>query len=214
MNPTTREWLLGLRDFAAERRDQKPARPPAVDPAASAAERSILGATLATRLAEIDTIRAARCSRQSAALPDPAADPDADPALVLTTSPVGIDAAEQLLASKGDLAAIVGDRLAAVTELEYRLWCIRHPDEGHLLHVNLWNWVKTRVPRQRWGEFAAHPLGPGESYWLHRTGLAGAGRLDRRDCHLWKWNGRHAALLQPFVAESAVSALGGDHPAD
>ena len=214
MNPTTREWLLGLRDFAAERRDHKPARPPAVDPAASAAERSILGATLATRLAEIDTIRAARRSRQSVALPDPAADPDADPALVLTTSPVGIDAAEQLLASSGDLAAIVGDRLAAVTELEYRLWCIRHPDEGHLLHVNLWNWVKTRVPRQRWGEFAAHPLRPGESYWLHRTGLAGAGRLDRRDCHLWKWNGRHAALLQPFVAESAVSALGGDQPAD
>lgn len=214
MNPTTREWLLGLRDFAAERRDQKPARPPAVDPAASAAERSILGATLATRLAEIDTIRAARRSRQSVALPDPATDPDADPALVLTTSPVGIDSAEQLLASSGDLAAIVGDRLAAVTELEYRLWCIRHPDEGHLLHVNLWNWVKTRVPRQRWGEFTAHPLRPGESYWLHRTGLAGAGRLDRRDCHLWKWNGRHAALLQPFVAESAVSALGGDQPAD
>ena len=214
MNPTTREWLLGLRDFTAERRDQKPARPPAVDPAASAAERSILGATLATSLAEIDTIRVARRSRQSVALPDPAADPDADPALVLTTSPVGIHAAEQLLASSGDLAAIVGDRLAAVTELEYRLWCIRHPDEGHLLHVNLWNWVKTRVPRQRWGEFAAHPLGPGESYWLHRTGLAGAGLLDRRDCHLWKWNGRHAALLQPFVAESAVSALGGDQPAD
>jgi hypothetical protein len=86
----------------------------AVDPAATAAERSILGATLATRLAEIDTIRAARRSRQSAALPDPAADSDPDPALVLTTSPVGIDAAEGLLASSGDLAAIVGDRLAAV----------------------------------------------------------------------------------------------------
>lgn len=210
MNPTTREWLLGLRDWAAEQRGRAPTPPTDADVAARAAERSILGATLATRLAEIDTIRAARHPRGSGA----AGQLDLDPAIVLTTSPVGIAAAEQLLASSGDLAVIVGDRLAAVTELDYRLWCIRHPDEGHLLHVNLWNWVKTRVPRQRWGEFAAHPLGPGESYWLHRTGIAGAGLLDRRECHLWKWNGRHAALLQPFVAESAVSALGADHPAD
>jgi hypothetical protein len=97
--------------------------------------------------------------------------------------------------------------VAAVTELEYRLWCIRHPDDAYRLHVNLWSWVKTRVPQQRWHEFATYPLRSGDVYWLHRTGVSGAGAADARHCHLWKWNGRHAALLQPHIREQTVSHL-------
>ena len=104
-----------------------------------------------------------------------------------------------------NLAAAEAWRIVPVTELEYRLWCIRHPDDDHRHHVNHWNWIKTRVPAQRHAEFARHPLGPGEAYWLHRVGTAGAGAADRRDCHLWRWNGRHAALLQAFVREGGVS---------
>ena len=195
MTPFTRRWLDGLRDFAAGHRATKPL-PAATDPAAWAAEQSILGASFATRLADVGAIRAARRDRGDGC--------DPDPALVLTTSAAGIEAATGLLASSRDLALLVDDRLAVVTELEYRLWCIATPDDGYQAHVNLWSWIKTRVPEQRWAEFARHPLAAGEAYWLHRTGIAGAGRLDRRDCHLWKWNGRHAALLEAFVVERTV----------
>lgn len=195
---TAGRWLEGLRRFAAARRAAEPPRSPG--PAAqAAAERSIIGAALATSLAELDAVRAVRRSL-------PAADPF--PAIVLTTSAVGIAAAEEMLASTPELAALADGRLVAVTELEYRLWCMRSPDEPFSHHVNLWNWVKTAVPRQRWGEFAAHPLAAGEAYWLHRTGRAGAGPLDARACHLWKWNGRQAVLLEPFVPERGVGPLG------
>jgi hypothetical protein len=191
----TREWLEGLRSFVAEHRQRKPLATRDSGDAAWHAERSILGASLVARLAEIEQIRTARRSL-------PGVDPD--PALVVTTSAVGIEAVQSLRGSSAELAALAGDALEPVTELEYRLWCIRHPDEGHRMHVNLWSWVKTRVPEQRHGEFARHPLAAGEHYWLHREGLAGAGSLDRRACHLWKWNGRHAALLEAFVAERGV----------
>jgi hypothetical protein len=204
VHPTTRAWLDGLRDFAIDRRESAPRSVLSGDPAAWNAERSILGAALAARLSEVERYRTARLQRPAAR---DGLDPD--PAIVVTTSAPGIAACAGLLTTAGDVALLVGDRIVAVTELEYRLWCIRHPDDGYLRHVNLWNWVKTRVPEQRRHEFSRHPLGPDEAYWLHRTGLAGAGPLDRRECHLWKWNGRHAALLQAFVAERRVGELGG-----
>jgi hypothetical protein len=192
-------WLDGLRHFVHAHRLAKPLRSPAVSAAASAAERSIIAASLSTRLADIDAVRAAR-----RLLPDA----DTNPAIVITTSAVGIAAVEEMLASVPDLAALAGDRVEAVTELEYRLWCIRAPDEGFIRHVNVWNWIKTAVPEQRWAEFSDYPLGEGEVYWLHREGCSGAAALDRRGCHLWKWNGRHAALLRAFVTERSVGPLG------
>ena len=50
MTPDTRDWLEGLRDFAAAYRERKPS--PAAEPtaAAAAAERAILAADLTTRL--------------------------------------------------------------------------------------------------------------------------------------------------------------------
>jgi len=198
MLPTTRTWLDGLRDFAEEHRVGKPLVEP--EPAvARTAERMILAAHLATVLAGWEQVLSAR----RAGTPDG----DPDPAVVITTSAVGITVAEEQFATGSLPARDLAERAVAVTELEYRLWCIRHPDDGHLRHVNLWNWVKTSVPRERHAEFAGHPLGPGEAYWLHRAGMVGAGTADRRDCHLWKWNGRHAALVEAFVAERGVSRL-------
>jgi hypothetical protein len=198
MLPTTRTWLEGLRDFAAEHRVRKPLAEPD-PPAARAAERMILGSHLATVLAGWEQVLS---DRQAGTR-----DGDPDPAVVITTSAVGITVAEEQFATGSLPARHLAERAVAVTELEYRLWCIRHPDDGHLRHVNLWNWVKTSVPRERHAEFARHPLGPVEAYWLHRAGVAGAGTADRRDCHLWKWNGRHAALVEAFVAERGVSGL-------
>lgn len=193
------KWLDGLRHFVHDRRLSKPLRSAAVSAAESAAERSIIAASLATRLAEIDAVRESRRM-----LPD--ADPN--PAIVITTSAVGIAAVAEMLASVPDLAAVTGDRLEAVTELEYRLWCIRSPDDGFIHHVNVWNWIKMAVPAHRWTEFSGYPLAEGEAYWLHREGCSVAAALDRRGCHLWKWNGRHASLLRAFVTERGVGPLG------
>lgn len=204
MRSETRDWLEGLRDFATEHRRTKPLAQPTAA-AQRAAERSILASHLVSWLDDLTEVFAAREATV------PGADPD--PAIVLTTSAVGIEVATDLwTGNQGGsgghpLAVSLAPAIAAVTELEYRLWCMRSPDEEHRLHVNHWNWIKTRVPPQRAGEFARHPLGPGESYWLHRTGTAGAGRGDRRDCHLWKWNGHHASLLEAHVREAAVSHL-------
>jgi len=198
MLATSRTWLDGLRDFATEHRQRKPLAEP--QPAAArAAERMILASQLATVLSGWDQVLSAR----RAGLPES----DPDPAVVITSSAVGIAVAGEQFATGSLPARAIADQAVAVTELEYRLWCIRHPDLGHQWHVNLWNWVKTSVPRERQAEFARHPLGPDEAYWLHRTGIAGAGPADRRDCHLWKWNGRHAALVEAFVTERGVSGL-------
>jgi hypothetical protein len=204
MLPAARDWLAGLREFAAAGRVEKPLAA-AGSPAEQAAERMILAAQLSTWLAGCETILQAR--REALATGADPVQHDPDPAIVITTSPVGIAVAAEQFAGGSLPARAVAGRAAAVTELEYRLWCIRHPDDGYARHVNIWNWIKTRVPPQREAEFARHPLAAGEVYWLHRAGIAGAGRADRRDCHLWKWSGRHATLLEAFVTESGVAEL-------
>ncbi|MFM9058683.1 MAG: hypothetical protein ACKOSQ_06140 [Planctomycetaceae bacterium] len=133
---------------------------------------------------------------------------DADPAIVITTAPAGVAVAEEILGRDDPLAREVRSRAACVTEREYRAWCMRHPDHEYRLHVIHWSWLKTRVPPQRDAEFARHPLRDGERYWLHRTGTEGAGVADRWATHLWKFDGRHAALLEAFVTEPHVDRFG------
>jgi len=198
MNQETREWLAGLRQrIAATRRGPGPAGPAGVAPPAAAmaaAERMILGAHLALW---IDNDLLPLLAERGAGL---ARGADPDPAIVITTSPVGIDVVDEALARDEPLRASLREQVVAVTEREYRDWAQAAPDPDHRLHVNHWSWVKTSVPRARHEEFAAHRLAQGESYWLHRVGTTGCG-AERRTCHLWKWNGTVATLLQPFVTE-------------
>jgi hypothetical protein len=199
MRSDTRAWLDGLRGFATEERSPRPPPDDAPPTAAFAAERMIIAARLTALLVGIDLLTAARRTRGSGGT----AGYDPDAALVLSTGPAGLATAADLVGPTGPFSGL-GSRLVAVTERQYRLWCIRTPDPAFERHVNLWNWVKTRVPPERNAEFARHPLAAGESYWLHRVGVAGAGAADRHECHLWKWNGRHASLLEALVTEGVV----------
>lgn len=197
MKQATREWLAGLRQRVADsRRGPGPAGPAgdARSPAATAAERMILAGHLTVWID--NELLALFETRQQSLSPD--ADPH--PAIVITTSPVGIDVVDEALARDEPLMASLREQVMAVTEREYRDWTRSHPDPAHLLHLNHWSWVKTSVPAARHDEFAAHPLAGGESFWLHRTGTTGCG-AERRFCHLWKWNGTAAALVRPFVSE-------------
>lgn len=188
MNPSARDWLDGLQQFADEFRLQKPLAKAAVRAAEATAQRAILAVHMATWI-------------ESGAIRIPATH-----AIAWTTSDLGIDVADELVARHESLAASIRPRLVAVREIEYRMWTKDHPDAGHLLHVNHWSWIKAPVPRQRWHEFRRHPLRDGESYWLHRTGSAGPGSEESRHAHLWKWTGSQAVLLEPFITER-VDAL-------
>ncbi|MEI6719089.1 MAG: hypothetical protein WCL41_11680, partial [Betaproteobacteria bacterium] len=96
---TTNAWLQGLRAFVVEHRLGKPLPTPPAGDAQWAAERSILGAALATRLSEVEAIRQTRRALGYGT--------GADPALVLTTSAAGMAATTAVLESAGDLAALV-----------------------------------------------------------------------------------------------------------
>jgi hypothetical protein len=199
MTAATLAWLEGLRAHATASRqvahdDERPT-------AEVAAERAVLAAHLAVWLdTELSGILAEReAEARTGGLPADAA-MDAEPALVLTTTVAGLAAAADLLGRDDPLMRQWRERFACVTELEYRRFCMRHPDQEYRLHIAHWSWMKTRVPPQRWPAFARWPIGPGDSYWLHRTGTAGAGR-ERRSSHLWKWNGTTTAILKAFVDE-------------
>jgi hypothetical protein len=96
MTPAS-DWLDGLRDFVHAERSVKPPRPIATTPAATAAERSIIGGSLTTRLAELDALREARRSL-------PPGDPD--PAIVITTSAIGCAAIASFPAREVVLGAL------------------------------------------------------------------------------------------------------------
>jgi len=197
MTPESEAWVEGLRAHAtAARIGGADVERPAVE---IAAERALLAAHLVawfdTELPGLLAERAANARAEERA----GVEIDPEPAIVITTTAAGCAAAAELLDRGDPLTRQLRDRFACVTELEYRQWCMRHPDDDYRLHFAHWSWMKTRVPPQ-WGpKLAQWPINAGECYWLHRTGTAGAGR-ERRSSHLWKWNGTIAAILKPFVA--------------
>jgi len=198
MTPDARDWTDGLRRFSEEHRAPRHVRRVPVpsgnhanpDPAAdvaSAAQGEILAACLSTWRS---TVLAA------------AFESHPDVAVVLTTSPPGMAAADAYAAS---LAPADAARFVAVTEKAYRGWCMRAPDEAHRLHVILWSWIKAPLPAARHAEFARWPIGPSEAYWLHRRGGGDhAGTWYATD--LYRWDGSQATLL----ARDLVERLGKD----
>ncbi len=191
MTPAARDWLEGLRRFSEEHRAPRPERrvpvpsePSAVAPVALAAETAILAAWLEGRGRAI--LSATLAERPGAAI-------------AFTTTPGGFEAAVRLADS---LPAADSGRVAVVTEVEYRGWCMHAPDEAFALHENLWSWVKRPLPERRRGEFAAWPIPASHRYWLHRQGRAGAAG-EWRSADLWQWDGAAATLLAEGVSETA-----------
>lgn len=198
MTPETKAWLEGLREHAATAR--RGGSDDGTPPSAFNAERALLASHLVVWLdTEVPGLLAERAAEAKAGLAA-GTEIDPEPAIVLTTTAAGVAAAADLLERDDPLMRQLRERFACVTELEYRRFCMRRPDDDYRLHIAHWSWMKTRVPAQWRPRFARWPIHAGETYWLHRTGTAGAG-AERRSSHLWKWNGSTAAILKPFVDE-------------
>jgi hypothetical protein len=197
MTPAAREWLVGLRRFSEEHRaaqdplaasvpsetdSTRPDRAVRASPAALAAQAGIIAEhARAWAIPEIQRLAAAR----------------KEVGIVATTSSPGIEAVGGLIAQ---LPESIRERVAIVTELEYRFWCMRSPDQSHRLHVTLWTWLKAPLPPQRRREYARHPIPPTASYWLLRYGFAGHGD-EWRSADLYAWDDCVATLLERGVSE-------------
>lgn len=198
MSRRSPEWLAGLREHVESARLAAGPAGPTGSPIASAAARAAERMILATHLVVwLENEWPALLAERNAAA---RRDVEREPAIVVTTSPTGLDVAAEVLGRDEPLMIALRRSVVAVTEREYRDWTRAHPDPDHRLHVNHWSWVKTSVPEARRAEFSSFPLAPGEAFWLHRTGTAGCG-AERRLCHLWRWNGTAASLVQACVAE-------------
>lgn len=197
MTPATEQWRDGLIAFL-ERDRQKPRHRSVGDPepAVSAEAERIVAASVGQWLAQgLAHHLAARRARSASLSEAEAAGFDADPAILLTTTPLGLPIAERL-------AAEDGRGIICLLEVEYRRWCREQPDADWRHHVVAWDWVKTGLPRVRQGDFPAHPLKAGEHYWLHRTGIAGVEAEEIRNSALLAFDGTQSRLLAASTVET------------
>ena len=196
MTPSTRAWRDGLIAFLAEDR-RRPRHRSTADPERAVLEevQRVVHQSVSQWLTETLPNQLQRRRGRVSVLPGEASGFDPDPAVLLTTTPIGLPIAEQLAAD--DPHGVV-----CLLEVEYRRWCRRQPDEAMQHHVTAWNWVKTNLPRVRQDDFPQHPLAPGESYWLHRTGIAGVTTDELRNTALLAFDGTRTRLLAASTVET------------
>ena len=197
MTPAARDWLNGLRRFSEEHRATQAPLVAAV-PSETGSKRSPPAhGDSAAAIGAQGAIIANKCAAWglSTLLDLAAARPDA--VIAVTTSAPGLEAIARMVASLPE--PIIG-RVAIATEMEYRFWCMRAPDEAHRLHMMLWSWIKAPLPRQRRGDYPRHPIADTASYWLLRYGHEGHG-APWRSADLYSWDGAVAALLATGIAE-------------
>ncbi len=189
--PAAADWLAGLRAFITQRRHRSASRsaqqppPPAAE---LAAEAELIAAHLRDWLPPLPPLLAGQ-GRTG----------DRQPAIAITTSLAGLQAATKIAAEPQFRELLAS--CCFVTESEYRFWCKERPDADHRLHINHWAWIKTCVPAARAEEFIAYPLPTGSRHWLFRHGLAGLGSADHHSCSLHAWDGRATRLLAESFRE-------------
>jgi hypothetical protein len=190
MQSLTRQWADDLARFVADHRAARPARAVPMVAAERAAHDAILADHLAQWLAEdlAGLLDGRRAVASGQAL-------DPDPVVVVMTNPWGLEA------TRAVIAASAPDTAVAVTELEFRSWSRRSPDEAHHHHLNHWSWVKRGLPEPRQAEFAWLGAPDDAVLWLHRHGTSGTGSPDRLVCSVWQWHDGSARLLTADAAE-------------
>jgi hypothetical protein len=114
-----------------------------------------------------------------------------DPFLIFASNQPGLAAAREIL-EKGP------ESVAFLFPDEFADWLSGNPDPGYRWHVHTWSFfapldVDTAKKATR------YPIGPGESYWLHREGTMFGPLCGRGGDHLWKWDGQTSELLEECI---------------
>ena len=196
MRPAARDWLDGLRRFSAEHRLSRPQRPEPV-PVETGARHLPRITNSSPVLAAQTEILAAHAAAWGLSTLNKLAATFPDGAIVVTTSPPGLSAWDHLIAS---LPAPLAERVATATEIVYRGWCMRSPDEAHRLHAVVWSWIKAPLPPQRRADFAPFPIAESADYWVLRYGYSGGGEGEP-SADLFAWDGTAARLLATGINE-------------
>ncbi len=129
------------------------------------------------------------------------ADTFSDGVIVVTTSPTGLSAWSDLISR---FPAPIAERVATATEIEYRGWCMRSPDETHELHAVVWSWIKAPLPPQRRPDFASFPIAASADYWVLRYGHTSADE-GGHSADLFAWDGAVATRLATGITERFLS---------
>lgn len=121
---------------------------------------------------------------------------DKEPGLVVTTSPVGLIAATNIIGHRQPLSCYL-------LEQEYREYCDEHPDPNWQWHLHHWSWIETDANLGEDSCREEFPLSEGESYWIHHTGVSVAFLFERSFKHLWKWSAGSGRpeLLKPYMEQ-------------
>ncbi|MCY3013867.1 MAG: hypothetical protein NT171_04070 [Planctomycetota bacterium] len=196
MRPAAGDWLDRLRRFSAEHRLSRPQRSEPVPAETGARHRAGITSSAPAHAAQTEILAAHAKSWGLPTLTQIAATcPDG--AIVVTTSPPGLAAWSDLIAS---LPTPLARRVATATEIEYRGWCMRSPDESHRLHAVVWSWIKAPLPPQRRPDFARFPIADSADYWVLRYGHSGGGEGEQSG-DLFAWDGAVARLLATGITE-------------
>ena len=196
MRPAAGDWLDRLRRFSAEHRLSRPQRPEPV-PAETGAGHRAGSTSSAPALAAQATILAAHAKSWGLPTLTQIAATCPDGAIVVTTSPPGLPAWDDLISR---LPTPLARRVATATEIEYRGWCMRSPDESHRLHAVVWSWIKAPLPPQRRPDFASFPIPATADYWVLRYGHSG-GDDGGHSADLFSWDGALATRLATGITE-------------
>ena len=195
MRPAARDWLDGMRRFSVEHRLSRPKRPEPVpaETGAGPPPRPASSRAFAAQTA----LLASHAGQWGVPTVIDLAAASPDTAIVFTTSPPGLAVVDDLM---GRLVPDSPARVAVVTEIEYRGWCMRSPDESHTLHAVVWSWIKAPLPPQRRPDFASFPIAADADYWVLRYGHAG-GMPPHHSADLYRWDGDEAAILARGIVE-------------
>ena len=111
--------------------------------------------------------------------------PDHNRQAIFTSARPGLTAASKILVEQPlSFTSLYPD--------EYRQWIHMHPDKNFRLHIHLWSHVVESLHIDK----DLYSLDRNEQYWLHTEGMLCGHKFGRGAEHLWKWDGRKAALLK------------------
>ena len=165
-----KNWFYGLRQFIADSHVKRPIVDREVLSAGQEMQCRIIGGSLISWLEK----HGPRLLQEPAVFAG-IEDWEKDPFIVFTSEQRGLVAAREILEGGPMTEAFLYPR-------EFADLLKRHPDLGYRWHVHTWSFF-TPVNAETANKARKYPIGPGESYWLHKEGTMSGALFGRGGDH-------------------------------